>query len=105
MTENVKHERPLDFQGRPISLALIKELLRTDVAELDALYRLRAEDDARRREGLTVTPSRKISNLVELWERAHDVHWAWFKAAINDATTDRVGDARQGTLGSRRRGL
>ena len=88
MTSTADPELPLDLRGKELSLGDIKEFIREDVAALQNLYRLKALDDARRAENQISVPNRRLDNLVEMWEKAHDRHWAWYRARL-DASADR----------------
>ena len=88
MTATADPELPLDLRGNELSLEDIKEFIREDVAALQNLYRLKALDDAKRIKDQVHIPNRRLMNLVEMWEKAHDRHWAWYRARL-DASTDR----------------
>lgn len=77
---------PVDFRGNPLSLEQIKELIRQDVAELSRLYSIKALDDARRQQDQIHLPNRRLLNMVEMWEQAHDLHWAWYRARFDAGT-------------------
>jgi len=89
MAATADPEAPVDLRGNPLSLEQVKDMIRHDVAELRALHSLKALDDAKRIQDQIHIPNRRLSNLVEMWEKAHDLHWAWYKAML-DATTDRA---------------
>lgn len=88
MSATADHDVPVDLRGNPLTIDQVKDMLRHDVAELSKLHSLKAVDDARRdRDGIHI-PNRRLENLLGMWEQAHDLHWAWYRAML-DATTDR----------------
>lgn len=89
MTATADSVVPVDLRGNPLSLDEIKEMIRRDVAELNDLYARKAQDDARRSRERIHISDRRLVNLVAMWEQAHDLHWAWFRARL-DAATDRA---------------
>lgn len=86
MTATADSVVPVDLRGNPLSLDQIKEMIRRDVAELNHLYARKALDDARRSQDRIHIPDRRLANLVAMWEQAHDLHWAWYRARLNAAT-------------------
>lgn len=89
MSATADHGVPVDLRGNPLSIDQVKEMLRFDVAELSRLHSLRALDASRRERDCVFIPNRRLDNLVEMWERAHDLHWVWYRAML-DAGTDRA---------------
>lgn len=77
---------PVNLRGNMLSLEEIKDMIRRDVAELSALYSAKALEDARRSSDCIHIPNRRLANLVEMWEKAHDLHWAWYRARLDAAT-------------------
>ena len=77
---------PVDLRCNLLSLEEIKEMIRRDVAELAVLHSAKALDDARRHQDQIHIPNRRLANLVEMWEQAHDLHWAWYRARLDAAT-------------------
>lgn len=86
MSATVDPELPLDLRGNPLSLEDIKELIRRDVAELSHLHSLKALDDEKRIKDQIHIPNRRLANMLEMWEKAHDLHWAWYRAGLDEAT-------------------
>lgn len=86
MAAMVDPELPVDLIGRPLTLDQVKEMICRDVDELRRLHSLKALDDARRVEEQIHIPNRRLANLVEMWERAHDLHWAWYRTMLDAAT-------------------
>ena len=83
MTSTADPELPLDLRGKKLSLSEIKEFIREDVAALQNLSHLKALDDARRAANQISVPNRRLDNLVEMWEKAHDRHWSWYRAGLD----------------------
>lgn len=86
MSATANSDVPVDFRGNPLSLEDIKAMIRRDVAELNNLYHLKALDDARRDGQGVHIPNRRLLNAVEMWEKAHDLHWAWYRARLDAST-------------------
>lgn len=86
MAATADPEVPVDLLGNPLSLEDIKHMIRHDVAVLAELYRLKAADDAKRDGFGLHIPNRRLLNEVEMWEKAHDLHWAWYRAGLNATT-------------------
>lgn len=91
MTDTVNPELPVDLRGNLVSLDDIKAMICVDVAELAIAYGLMASDEARRSDSGTFIPNRRILNLVGMWEAAHDRHWAWYRARLDDAVPEGSG--------------
>jgi len=79
MAAAAKDEVPVDFRGNKLSLDEIKEMIRWDVAELASLYAKLALEESRREELGLVGANRRLLNTVALLEKAHDMHWDWYK--------------------------
>lgn len=86
MSATVDPELPVDLLGNPLSLEDIKNMITHDVAELRALYHLKALDDAKRIKDQVHIPNRRLMNLVEMWEKAHDLHWSWYRTVLDAIT-------------------
>lgn len=89
MTATADPSVPVDLRGNQLSLEQVKAMIRKDVAELNTLYSLVELDDAKRVKDQIRIPNRRLLNQVEMWEKAHDIHWAWYRAML-DAATDRA---------------
>lgn len=77
---------PVDFRGNSLSLEDIKAMIKQDVAELSALYRLKELDEAKMAAGQVYMPDMRVKNEIALREKAHDLHWSWYRARINEST-------------------
>lgn len=64
----------------------IKEMIRSDVAELNRYLLLQAEDLVKAKR-LESTPDYRLTALVRAWEHTQDVHWSWYRELLNDHTT------------------
>ena len=80
-------EVPVDLLGNKLSIDDVKDMICRDVVELAAAHSLLEQDSAKRRELGSHSRNRRLLNLVEMWETAHDVHWAWYNVMRADAST------------------
>lgn len=80
-------EVPVDLLGNKLTLSDVKDMICRDIRELSAAYRLLEQDAERRRELGSHGRNRKLLNVIEMWETAHDIHWAWFNRMKDDAAT------------------
>lgn len=81
-------DAPVDLLGNRLSIDDVKQMICRDVVELAAAHELLRLDSAKRRELGSPGRNRRLLNLVEMWETAHDVHWAWYNMMRADASTE-----------------
>ncbi|WP_099021281.1 hypothetical protein [Mycolicibacterium palauense] len=77
-TEKVK---PI-WKGR-LSLEDVKGCIAADVAELQRLYSLQAEDERKCATDQYRTPDYQLHRLIAGWEHAQDTHWSWYREMMN----------------------
>lgn len=82
---------------RRLTVEDVKELIREDVAELNRLHLLQAEDFARQEKGFT--PDYRIRVQIKAWEHIQDTHWSWYRELANEPTKRPQGMG-QGFVGS-----
>lgn len=77
-----------------LSVDDVKALLVSDVAELQSLYRLRADDEAEAKvQGRQ--PDFRLRQLITGWENTQDTHWSWLRemthGGSNGTEAERLG--------------
>lgn len=88
MMAAANYDVPVDFTGRQLTLDDVKEMLRVDVEQLAVVHALLEQDAARRSELGIHIANRRLLNLVSMWEKAHDTHWAWYNRMKADAAAE-----------------
>lgn len=71
---------------RHLTLDDVKGLICDDVAEINRLLTLRAEDKVQA-EVAGRQPNLTLTTLIKAWEITQDVHWSWYKEIRNARTS------------------